>query len=56
MRREFNNMHKIDSTTYIKIIGLKTLNNKLTASLDFSRNISKYFTTNCFFAEYDENI
>lgn len=56
MRREFNNMHKIDSSKYIKIIGLKTLNNKLTASLDFSRNISKYFTTNCFFAEYDENI
>jgi len=49
-------MYKTDGSTYIKITDLKALNNRLTVNLDFSENISRYFTTNCFLAEYDKNI
>lgn len=41
---------------YIKIKDIKTSNNKLKAKLDFSKNISKYFLAEQFFAEYDKNI
>lgn len=41
---------------YIKISDLHVSRTKLTATLELSPNISKYFLTKSFFAEYDKNI
>ena len=53
---ENNRMYKANNQPYIKIFDIETSNNKLVAKLDFSEDISKYFTTDCFVAEYDKNI
>jgi aerobic-type carbon monoxide dehydrogenase small subunit (CoxS/CutS family) len=49
-------MQKTNSQPYIEISNIKASNNKLVAKLDFSENISKFFLTDKFVAQYDENM
>jgi len=47
---------KTETREYIRITELETSNNKLVVKLDFSENVSKFFLTDKFVAEYDRNI
>lgn len=47
---------KTKTREYINIEKLETSNNKLAVKLDFSENVSKFFLTDRFVAEYDRNI
>lgn len=49
-------MEDNSNNAYIKIANLETSNNKLIVHLDFSEDISKYFTGNHFIVEYDKKI
>ena len=46
----------MDSPKYIKITDIHVANNKIGTKIDYSDNIKKYFLTDYFYVEYDQDI
>ena len=49
-------MYKTKSPKYIKITDIDVANNKIGTKIDYSENIKKYFLTDYFYVEYDQDI
>ena len=49
-------MYEMNSLKYIKVTELNVVDNKLSIKIDCSENIKKYFLTDYFFVEYDQDV
>ena len=50
------NRHKMNGPKYIKVTDLDITDGKLEIKLHYSKNIKKYFLTDYFFVEYEQNM
>ena len=46
----------VNERSYIKILNIKAINNVLSAEIDCSRDLTKFFNSNYFYAEYNEKV